>query len=206
MNEPFYKVDGAKKAWIVSNDDGHSFLVFCNHGLQAQRLGAECLDEEFDSVSGDRAKEYDQYANIDGEPSHKTLFEKYDWWYHCDNCNDRVTTDEISEYKQPLLCELCQEIADMKPLFIPLKKKFFEAFKDGSKTKEYRKVNKNFNSLTCIVGRKVILSNGYGKYDRLNGVITNINTTTSPQNLDGWVEYYGKENQLAIIISSEGVK
>ncbi|UDQ96845.1 hypothetical protein AAEX28_07240 [Lentisphaerota bacterium WC36G] len=67
MSNPFCKIDGATKAWLVSDSDNEkSYVIFCNHGLQARRLGAEFLGDEFEFVLCDRAKEYDQYANIDG--------------------------------------------------------------------------------------------------------------------------------------------
>lgn len=59
----------------------------------------------------------------------------------------------------------------MKPLFIPLKKEYFYAFKDGSKTKERRLYGKRWNFKTCPLGRDVVLSKGYGKYERLCGYV-----------------------------------
>ena len=55
----------------------------------------------------------------------------------------------------------------MKPLFIPLKTKYFNQFKDGTKTKELRRYGKRWNENTCSIGREVILSKGYGKHERL---------------------------------------
>lgn len=59
----------------------------------------------------------------------------------------------------------------MKPLFIPLKSEYYEAFKDGSKREELRIYGKRWNEKTCPVGRKVVLSKGYGKQNRLKGRI-----------------------------------
>ncbi len=59
----------------------------------------------------------------------------------------------------------------MKPLFLPLNRKYYEAFMEGSKTKEYR-IGKRWNDRTCPVGRAVTLSLGYGKQNRAMGVIT----------------------------------
>lgn len=61
-----------------------------------------------------------------------------------------------------------------KPLFIPLNSEHYEAFKDGSKGDEYRLNGKRWNTKTCYVGRKVVLSKGYGKKNRLYGVITRV--------------------------------
>ncbi|OPY72466.1 MAG: hypothetical protein A4E63_01209 [Syntrophorhabdus sp. PtaU1.Bin050] len=60
----------------------------------------------------------------------------------------------------------------MKPLFIPLKREHFESFESGAKTTEFRQYGPRWNERTCIVGRPVILSLGYGKQRRLKGVIT----------------------------------
>lgn len=59
----------------------------------------------------------------------------------------------------------------MKPLFIPLKKEYFEQFEAGTKKKEFRLYGPRWNEKTCIPGREVILSFGYGKQRRLQGTI-----------------------------------
>jgi hypothetical protein len=59
----------------------------------------------------------------------------------------------------------------MKPLFIPLKAEYYDAFKDGSKTDELRLYGKRWNEKTCPAGRMVILSRGYGKKHRMFGMI-----------------------------------
>jgi hypothetical protein len=58
-----------------------------------------------------------------------------------------------------------------KPLFIPLKREFYLAFKDGTKTEELRRYGPRWNERTCAVGRQVVLSLGYGKGNRLTGKI-----------------------------------
>lgn len=58
-----------------------------------------------------------------------------------------------------------------KPLFIPLKAKWFEAFERGDKTTEYRAYGPRWNERTCRVGRAVTLSYGYGKARRLSGEV-----------------------------------
>jgi hypothetical protein len=59
----------------------------------------------------------------------------------------------------------------MKPLFIPLKSQYFNAYTDGSKTEELRLYGKRWNEKTCSEGRPVVLSKGYGKQHRLAGSI-----------------------------------
>ena len=59
----------------------------------------------------------------------------------------------------------------MTPLFIPLKREYFEAFKCGSKTEEFRRYGPRWNERACTVGRPVTLSLGYGTAHRLTGTI-----------------------------------
>jgi len=57
-------------------------------------------------------------------------------------------------------------------LFVPLKTEYFRAFADGTKQTEYRIYGPRWNERVCRVGRRVVLSNGYGKRERLTGTIT----------------------------------
>ena len=61
--------------------------------------------------------------------------------------------------------------SNMKPLFIPLKTKHYEAFAGGNKTEELRLYGPRWNENTCKVGRQATLSKGYGKQSRLTGKI-----------------------------------
>ena len=58
-----------------------------------------------------------------------------------------------------------------KPLFIPLKTEYYEAFERGDKHEEIRLYGPRWNEKTCSIGRKVILSKGYGKHARMTGTI-----------------------------------
>lgn len=60
----------------------------------------------------------------------------------------------------------------MRPLFVPLKTEYFNAFKTGTKTEELRPYGQRWNESTCQIGREVILSKGYGKHERMRGIIT----------------------------------
>lgn len=60
---------------------------------------------------------------------------------------------------------------NLKPLFIPLKREYFEAFKSGVKTEELRRYGPRWNTETCTIGRPVTLSLGYGKAHRITGKI-----------------------------------
>lgn len=63
-------------------------------------------------------------------------------------------------------------ILNMKPLFCPLKTKFYNRFKYGFKTYEMRIYGACWNDKTCPVGRRVTLSKGYGNIDRIHRIIT----------------------------------
>ncbi len=78
-----------------------------------------------------------------------------------------------------------------KPLFIPLKAKFFDAFERGEKDTEYRLRGPRWNAETCRIGRRVVLSRGYGKQRRLTGVIASFHYDTLPaRNIPSWTECY----------------
>lgn len=86
-----------------------------------------------------------------------------------------------------------------KPLFIPLKGKFYDAFERGEKTVEYRKLGPRWSAETCRVGRDVVLSRGYGKKNRLCGWITDYIETTDTSEIEGWAECYGYGGTAACI-------
>ena len=58
----------------------------------------------------------------------------------------------------------------MKPLFIPLRREYFDAFKRREKRVEVRCYGPRWNERLCPVGRRVILSCGYSGA-RLEGTI-----------------------------------
>jgi len=76
-------------------------------------------------------------------------------------------------------------------LFIPLKRQFFEEFADGSKTCEYRVYGPRWNERTCAVGRRVILSLGYGKQRRLTGVVVEALKLPHVERISWWTACYG---------------
>lgn len=65
-----------------------------------------------------------------------------------------------------------------QPLFLPLRREYFEAFRAGSKPTEYRLYGPRWNERTCRVGRPVILSLGYGKQHRLIGTVASFSQST----------------------------
>ena len=70
-----------------------------------------------------------------------------------------------------------------KPLFIPLKTEFFNGFCMGVKTHEYRLYGPLWNERTCRAGRRVVLSKGYGKRERLYGVVKSFTKHEQPPEL-----------------------
>ena len=82
-------------------------------------------------------------------------------------------------------------IGDMKPLFIPLKAEYFEAFERGEKKEEYRIYGPRWNEKTCAIGRAVVLSYGYGKKRRLRGVVVSFRIEYDTYKLPGWAGCYG---------------
>ena len=86
-----------------------------------------------------------------------------------------------------------------KPLFIPLRRTYFEDFRTGAKMHEYRPLGARWNATTCRVGRKVTLSLGYGKHQRLHGFVSSFAVQQNPQALPGWKECYSNRNAAAVI-------
>lgn len=85
-----------------------------------------------------------------------------------------------------------------KPLFIPLKRKYYERFINGQKQNEMRLDGPRWNDKTCFPGREVILSLGYGKYDRVKGMIRDSWVIEKCFNSD-FVELYGPDKNARII-------
>jgi hypothetical protein len=63
-----------------------------------------------------------------------------------------------------------------RPLFVPLRREFFDAFAAGTKREEWRKLGPGWNAHTCRIGRPVTLALGYRGSRRLAGVITGFRT------------------------------
>ena len=88
----------------------------------------------------------------------------------------------------------------VKPLFIPLKTEFFNAFASGSKTVEFRQYGARWNEKTCSIGRAVVLSKGYGKTHRLTGVVCGFSADKDPTLTDDWRKCYGRSEGFAACI------
>jgi len=96
----------------------------------------------------------------------------------------------------------------MKPLFIPLKKQYFEEFLSGKKTTEYRRYGARWNVKTCLINRLVTLSCGYGKQRRLSGIIVGFKIVKSADTLSlpGFTDCYGEEGGHAAAIQIKVLK
>lgn len=94
----------------------------------------------------------------------------------------------------------------MKPLFIPLKRKFFDRFEDGSKDTEYRPFGPRWNFDTCAIGRAVVLSCGYGKQRRLYAVVSHVKRDENLVTLPGWHECYGEKHAAACCITVANIR
>lgn len=92
----------------------------------------------------------------------------------------------------------------MKPLFIPLKTKFYEDFLSGKKRVEYRLYGRRWNERTCSVGRPVVLSKGYGASHRQGGMVVGFTVSKEPTQTEAWKECFGNNGgQLAACIEIE---
>ena len=86
------------------------------------------------------------------------------------------------------------------PLFIPLKTQHYNGFKYGLKTHEMRHSSKRWNRRTCFPGRQVVLSKGYGNYDRLHGEIVSVDMfpahRLSEDEYQDFIDCYGEPDGL----------
>lgn len=87
-----------------------------------------------------------------------------------------------------------------KPLFIPLKREYFDAFKRGAKTEEFRPLGPRWNPKTCRIGRAVVLSLGYGKEHRLRGYVSSFRVDDNPHERPGWSACYPSSTAAAACI------
>ncbi len=98
-------------------------------------------------------------------------------------------------------------LKDLKPLFLPLNKEYYYAFTRGNKTHELREYGKRWTEKTCIVGRLVTLSMGYGKQERHTGTIVSFEkvaaTNLSEDEQISVLDVYGN---LLIDIAKIGIK
>lgn len=98
---------------------------------------------------------------------------------------------------------LGMETPAQKPLFIPLKAKWYEAFERGDKDTEFRVWGPRWNIGTCMPGRAVTLAYGYGKARRLHGVITKFEVVGADADPAIAEVYPGRDRIAAITVKIE---
>lgn len=89
-----------------------------------------------------------------------------------------------------------------KPLFIPLMSKPFAEFLAGTKKFELRLYGPRWNEKTCRIGRRVVLSRGYGTRSRLFGSVCSFDTALAGDISTDWATYFPdatKESKVACI-------
>jgi hypothetical protein len=80
------------------------------------------------------------------------------------------------------------------PLFVPLRREWFDAFKRGEKAEEWRRYGKQWNEKVCWIGRPVTLSLGYRSI-RLLGTITSFRIEPAR---GGAAKLYGEGTPCAV--------
>ena len=84
----------------------------------------------------------------------------------------------------------------MTPLFIPLRRVWFEAFASGEKRHEWRRHGTRWNAGICAIGRPVTLALGYTRA-RLRGVVTSF--AVRPASSADAAAIYGEGTPCAVI-------
>lgn len=95
-----------------------------------------------------------------------------------------------------------------KPLFIPLKSEYYEAFAAGKKTSELRRgSDPKWSSKHCRIGRPVTLSKGYGKQNRLSGKVVNYTYMPAhmlpPNDYKAFIDCFGPSEEFVSVIRIE---
>jgi hypothetical protein len=83
-----------------------------------------------------------------------------------------------------------------RPLFIPLRREFFDAFARGEKAEEWRRHGPGWNASSCRIGRPVTLALGYRGTRRLSGIITRFRIAPAS---DAAIAIYGDGTICAVI-------
>jgi len=86
-------------------------------------------------------------------------------------------------------------MSEVRPLFIPLARKWFDAFASGEKNQEWRRYGARWNERVCAMGRPVLLSLGYTR-TRLPGRIIGFERVPAAGPA---IEIYGADAECALI-------
>lgn len=117
--------------------------------------------------------------------------------------NDLVWEPVVSSPRQSVgTCPKCgsKTYHLEQPLFIPLREEFFNQFERLEKDTEYRLRGARWNAMTCRVGRRVVLSCGYGKRRRLTGTVVGFHYDSAPTKLPAFIKCYGSRGGDAACI------
>lgn len=87
----------------------------------------------------------------------------------------------------------------MKPLFIPLKKCWYEMFLTGDKNIEYRAYGPRWNEKTCFPGREALLSNGYTNKNSIQATVTSLDVIPLDQAPEEAKDIYPNSEYIAAI-------
>ncbi len=88
--------------------------------------------------------------------------------------------------------------AKMKPLFLALKAIYYDAFLAGTKDTKYRLAGRGgWNAKTCVIGRRITLSRGYGKQQRMKRIIRGFEERY--RDAPDFIACYGKPGMAACI-------
>lgn len=98
------------------------------------------------------------------------------------------------------MAEEVKRIVEMEPLFLALRSQYYQEFKMREKKIEYRRYGKGYNEETCPVGRRVLLSKGYSKAQRMTGVIVSFEVSDLPKEGDEWLDRFGDHEGPAACI------
>jgi hypothetical protein len=117
----------------------------------------------------------------------------------CEKCGVKISTEnQYIDGEEGETIILCRKCYYQKPAFIPLKKKYYLEFKNGTKNTEYRKYGNRWTEKNFQIGRQVTLSLGYGKQNRMTKTIVDcykINSTKLSSKIQNDIYIcYGEKN------------
>ena len=97
-----------------------------------------------------------------------------------------------------------------RPLFVPLKTKYFLQFKRGTKLTELRRgSDPRWSAKHCVPGRAAVLSKGYGKVDRLTAIVARHSVhpvkSLPPKERQDFIDCFGEDEPTVAIIGFKNI-